>query len=64
MPLRAAATSPQGELLSKVGPLTHQQRVTRLYRHSLKALQSWAIDRSIINDEATKIRARHVLYFS
>ena len=40
------------------GSLTHTQKVTRLYRHSLKAMMSWAIDRQIINEEATKIRAR------
>jgi NADH dehydrogenase (ubiquinone) 1 beta subcomplex subunit 9 len=29
-----------------------------LYRHSLKLLLSWAIDRDIFNEEATKLRAR------
>jgi NADH dehydrogenase (ubiquinone) 1 beta subcomplex subunit 9 len=29
-----------------------------LYRHSLKTLLSWAIDRDIFNDEATKLRGR------
>ena len=33
-------------------------QVARLYRKSLKVLSSWAIDRDIINEEATKIRAR------
>jgi len=56
--MNSAFSAVRGELIAKVGPITHQQRVTRLYRHSLKVLQSWAIDRSIINDEATKIRAR------
>ena len=38
--------------------LTHTQKVQRLYRHSLKCMMSWAIDRHVINEEATKIRAR------
>lgn len=33
------------------------QEVCRLYRASLKLLDSWAIDRTVFNDEATKIRA-------
>ena len=33
-------------------------QVARLYRNGLKALSSWAIDREIFNDEATKLRAR------
>jgi NADH dehydrogenase (ubiquinone) 1 beta subcomplex subunit 9 len=37
---------------------TSSKQVARLYRHSLKLLLSWAIDRDIFNDEATKIRAR------
>jgi|TARA_B110000091_G_C13338211_1_gene279155 hypothetical protein len=38
--------------------LTHQQTVTRLYRHSLKCMMSWAIMKEIINEEAAVIRAR------
>ena len=38
--------------------LTHTQKVQRLYRHSLKCMMSWAIDRQVINEEATIIRAR------
>lgn len=38
--------------------LTHNQKVARLYRNSLKMLSSWTIDREVWNDEATKIRAR------
>lgn len=34
-----------------------RQEVCRLYRASLKLLDSWAIDRTIFNEEATKIRA-------
>jgi hypothetical protein len=34
------------------------QQVARIYRKSLKLLASWAIDRDIVNEEATKIRAR------
>jgi NADH dehydrogenase (ubiquinone) 1 beta subcomplex subunit 9 len=29
-----------------------------LYRNSLRTLLSWAVDRDIFNDEATKLRAR------
>ena len=36
--------------------LSHSQQVTRLYRHSLKLLASWAIDHEIIGEEARKIR--------
>ena len=41
-----------------VEDLTHTQKVQRLYRHSLKLMMSWAIQRDIINAEAYKIRAR------
>ena len=33
-------------------------KVARLYRDGLKVLNSWAIDRDIFNEEATKLRAR------
>lgn len=33
-------------------------KVARLYRHSLKTLSSWAIDREIFIEEATLLRAR------
>ena len=42
--------------------LTHRQKVTRLYRHSLRLLMSWAVDREIICDEAEKIRAEFDKY--
>mmetsp|Transcript_2056 Transcript_2056/g.4661 ORF Transcript_2056/g.4661 Transcript_2056/m.4661 type:complete len:83 (+) Transcript_2056:67-315(+) len=42
----------------KLPQLTQNQQVTRLYRNSLKVLNSWAIDRDIFNEEATKLRAR------
>ena len=32
--------------------------MARLYRHSLKTLSSWAIDRDVFNDQATQLRAR------
>ena len=38
--------------------LSHAQRVTRLYRRSLKHLLSWAIDRSVWRHEAVNLRAR------
>eukprot|EP00501_MAST-03F_sp_TOSAG23-6_P000848 GSMAST32.ASY1.ANO1.880.1 assembled CDS len=46
------------------GRLTHQQTVTRLYRHSLKLMMSWAGDRELICDEADKIRAQFDSYKS
>lgn len=33
------------------------QEVCRLYRASLKLLDSWAIDRTVFLEEATKVRA-------
>ncbi len=38
-------------------PSSARQEVCRLYRASLKLLDSWAIDRTIFNEEATKVRA-------
>ena len=38
--------------------LPANQQACRLYRHALKTLSSWAIDREIFLDEATKLRAR------
>jgi hypothetical protein len=38
--------------------LTHRQRVTRMYRKSLRTLDSWACDRGIWNEEAGKLRAQ------
>ncbi|CAK4620287.1 hypothetical protein LEN26_015699 [Aphanomyces euteiches] len=38
--------------------LSHKQQVTRLYKRSLKLLDSWIIDRRLWNSEATKIRAQ------
>lgn len=37
--------------------LTHAQRVTRLYRNTLKHLLSWIIDRDEWRSEAMKLRA-------
>ena len=37
--------------------LSHQQRVTRLYRSSLKLLFHWAVKREVFLSEAEKIRA-------
>uniref|UniRef100_A0A7R9W6G1 NADH dehydrogenase [ubiquinone] 1 beta subcomplex subunit 9 n=1 Tax=Pseudictyota dubia TaxID=2749911 RepID=A0A7R9W6G1_9STRA len=42
----------------KLPQLTSNQQVARLYRHSLKTLSSWTIDRDVFCDEATKLRAR------
>ncbi|KAL0584590.1 hypothetical protein ABG067_005613 [Albugo candida] len=38
--------------------LTHTQVVQRLYKQSLKTLESWIIDRRLWNEEAVKIRAQ------
>lgn len=38
--------------------ITHQQRVTRLYRNSLKHLLSWCIGREGWRKEALELRAR------
>lgn len=38
--------------------LNHTQRVTRLYRQSLRVLDSWAVNREIFNTKATELRAR------
>ena len=38
--------------------LTHVQRVTRLYRTSLRTLDSWACDREIFLTKGGVIRAR------
>ena len=42
--------------------LSHNQRVTRLYRNSLRTLNSWVIDRSIWCREGAKIRAQFDKY--
>ena len=38
--------------------LTHVQRVTRLYKRSLRHLLSWCIDRQLWREEALELRAR------
>ena len=38
--------------------LTHAQRVTRLYRNSLKHMLSWTIDRQTWRRQALELRAR------
>ena len=38
--------------------LSHAQRVTRLYRNSLKHLLSWTIDRQTWRKEALELRSR------
>ena len=38
--------------------LTHQQRVTRLYRNSLKHLLSWAMNREAWREEAVLLRQK------
>mmetsp|Transcript_5543 Transcript_5543/g.7649 ORF Transcript_5543/g.7649 Transcript_5543/m.7649 type:complete len:151 (-) Transcript_5543:147-599(-) len=36
--------------------VTHSQQVCRIYRQSLKLLNSWIIDRELFNEEATLLR--------
>ena len=45
--------------VARMGPetLTHTQKVQRLYRHGLKTLGSWAIDRNVFLNEADVMRA-------
>jgi hypothetical protein len=38
--------------------LSHEQKVTRLYRRSLRLLDSWAVNRNIFNAQANEIRKR------
>ena len=38
--------------------LAHKVRVMRLYRHSLKQMMSWAIQRSLIYEEFKNIRSQ------
>lgn len=38
--------------------LTHAQRVCRLYRHSLRNLLSWTIDRDVFNLHSRQLRDR------
>ncbi len=38
--------------------LTHAQKVTRLYRRSLKHMLSWTINRASWREEALQLRAR------
>ena len=38
--------------------LAHRTRVMRLYRHSLKQMMSWAIQRSLIYEEFKNIRSQ------
>ena len=42
--------------------ITHQQRVMRLYRNSLKHLLSWCIDREVWREEAVILRERFDKY--
>ena len=49
-------------MLPKARELTHQQKVTGLYRDALRCMMSWAIERNIINKEAVRIRERFEQY--
>mmetsp|Transcript_29337 Transcript_29337/g.42569 ORF Transcript_29337/g.42569 Transcript_29337/m.42569 type:complete len:95 (-) Transcript_29337:14-298(-) len=56
--MNAAFLASANETRQKLPKLTHNQEVARLYRHALKTLSSWAIDRDIFNEEADAMRAR------
>jgi len=43
---------------NKEGPLSHQQRVTRLYRHALRNLLSWVVDRDAFLEQAGLLREK------
>ena len=45
-------------LLSRVLLSSFFRQVATLYRHSLRQLLSWTVDRDLFNEEATKLRAR------
>lgn len=49
--------SPSAETMASSEVLTHAQRVTRLYRKSLKHLLSWTIDRAAWRTQALQLRA-------
>mmetsp|Transcript_10361 Transcript_10361/g.19482 ORF Transcript_10361/g.19482 Transcript_10361/m.19482 type:complete len:117 (+) Transcript_10361:52-402(+) len=38
--------------------LAHKTRVIRLYRHSLKQMMSWAVQRTLIYEEMVNIRSQ------
>ena len=40
-----------------IAKLVHRAQIMRLYRKSLRAVNNWAENRDVFNEEATKIRA-------
>mmetsp|Transcript_13156 Transcript_13156/g.15826 ORF Transcript_13156/g.15826 Transcript_13156/m.15826 type:complete len:163 (+) Transcript_13156:62-550(+) len=56
--LNEAFQKAANETRQKLPQLTSNQEVARLYRHSLKTLSSWAVDREVFIEEATDLRAR------
>mmetsp|Transcript_2273 Transcript_2273/g.2577 ORF Transcript_2273/g.2577 Transcript_2273/m.2577 type:complete len:157 (-) Transcript_2273:842-1312(-) len=56
--MNSAFTAIRSASVNKAAVLSHKQEVTRLYRNSLKLLFSWAVNRDVFIDEATKLRAR------
>mmetsp|Transcript_15132 Transcript_15132/g.20612 ORF Transcript_15132/g.20612 Transcript_15132/m.20612 type:complete len:155 (-) Transcript_15132:293-757(-) len=56
--MNAAFLASANETRQKLPKLTQNQEVARLYRHALKTLSSWVIDRDVFNEEATALRAR------
>jgi len=55
--MNAAFAEAAAQVRQKPLTLTHNQQAARLYRHSLRCLLSWCIDREIFNVEASAIRA-------
>jgi NADH dehydrogenase (ubiquinone) 1 beta subcomplex subunit 9 len=57
-PLNDIFLAAANQTRQKARSLTHNQKVAHLYRHSLRVLLSWAVDRDIFNEAATELRAR------
>jgi NADH dehydrogenase (ubiquinone) 1 beta subcomplex subunit 9 len=56
--MNSAFREAAAQVSQKPTALTHNQQVARLYRHSLRLLLSWCIDREIFNQEASSIRSQ------
>lgn len=56
--MNSAFREAAAQVSQKPTALTRSQQVARLYRHSLKLLLNWCIDREIFNQEALSIRSQ------
>jgi len=50
--MNSAFASVRANIVQKGPNLSHVDKVRRLYRHSLKLMGSWVVDRDIFCDEA------------